>query len=152
MTRRLIVAALALACLLSLMVASHAGGRHRGAQSVEARVERSGLVKSINAKLDRWVRPTGKCAFGQTEQLATYYNSGRRTANGEHFNPRGMTAASRSLPFGTRLLITNPHNGRSVTVRINDRGPYTHAKIDLAEGAADAIGMRTSIYVCVVKP
>lgn len=143
MKRQLIAVALALVCAAATTAAA---ARQR--QGVEARVERSGLVKSINAKLARWVRPTGNCGFGQSEQLATYYNSGRRTANGEHFNPMGMTAAHRTLPFGTRLTITNPLNGRSVTVRINDRGPYTHAKIDMAQGAAFAIGMRTSMYLC----
>jgi rare lipoprotein A (peptidoglycan hydrolase) len=117
--------------------------------SIEARVARSALVATINAKLARWVKPTGNCQFGSTETLATYYNSGHRTATGARFNPMGMTAAHRTLPFGTRLHITNPHNGRSVGITINDRGPYTNAKIDLAEGAARAIGMRTSIYVCI---
>lgn len=107
----------------------------------------SALVASINAKLARWVHPTGKC-FGGQERLATYYHQGRRTASGERFNPDGISAAHRSLPFGTRLQITNPHNGRSISVVINDRGPFTHAWIDLSRGAARAIGMTTSIYVC----
>lgn len=118
-------------------------------ESVESRVERSALVATINAKLARWVRPTGKCGIGQTETLATYYNSGAHTATGARFNPMGITAAHRTLAFGTRLNITNPHNGRSTTVIINDRGPYTNAKIDLAQGAAMAIGMHTSIYLCI---
>lgn len=126
-----------------------ASQRRSNGETVESRVERSSLVRGINAKLARWVRPTGKCGFGQTEQLATYYNSGRRTATGARFNPMGMTAAHRTMPFGTRLVVTNPHTGRSASIVINDRGPYTNAKIDLAQGAAWAIGMRTSIYVCV---
>lgn len=105
------------------------------------------LVATINAKLARWVHPTGKCP-GQ-ERLATYYSSGRRTASGERFHADGISAAHRSLPFGTRLQITNPHTGRSVSVVINDKGPFTHAWIDLSRGAARAIGMTTSIYVCV---
>lgn len=107
------------------------------------------LVATINAKLARWVKPTGKCVFGR-EILATYYGreSGPRTANGERFNPGGMTAAHRTLPFGTMVSVTNPHTGRSVTVRINDRGPATRAEIDLSSGAAAAIGMRASSYVC----
>lgn len=123
--------------------------RHRHVGSIEERVERSELVRTINAKLARWVRPTGKCPLGSSEQLATYYNSGARTATGARFNPMGLTAAHRTLPFGTNLHITNPHNGRSTSIVINDRGPYTNAKIDLAQGAANAIGMRTSIYVCI---
>lgn len=106
------------------------------------------LVALINAKLDRWVRRTGQCAGGE-EVLATYYSSGSRTSSGERFIPSGLTAASRTIPFGTRLRVTNPHNGRTTTVRVNDCGPYTHAKIDLSLGAARALGLRQSSYVCV---
>lgn len=108
------------------------------------------LVAVINAKLARWVHPTGKCGFA-SEQLATYYWQGARTATGARFNPHGLSAASRHLPFGTRLSITNPHNGRSVTVVINDRGPYTHAQLDLSLGAARALGLTQSSYVCVAS-
>jgi rare lipoprotein A len=74
---------------------------------------------------------------------ASYYSSGYRTASGERFNPNGFTAAHRSLPFGTRLQVTNPRNGRSIVVRINDRGPFVRGRsLDLARGAAFAIGMR----------
>ena len=74
---------------------------------------------------------------------ASYYDSGYRTASGERFNPNGFTAAHRTLPFGTRLQVTNPRTGRSVVVRINDRGPFVRGRsLDLARGAAFAIGMR----------
>jgi rare lipoprotein A len=74
---------------------------------------------------------------------ASYYSSGYRTASGERFNPNGFTAAHRTLPFGTRLQVTNPRNGRSIVVRINDRGPFVRGRsLDLARGAAFAIGMR----------
>src|SRR5579863_9688455 len=74
---------------------------------------------------------------------ASYYSSGYRTASGERFNPNGLTAAHRSLPFGTRLQVTNPANGRSVIVRINDRGPFVRGRgLDLSRAAAFAIGMR----------
>lgn len=67
---------------------------------------------------------------------------GRRTASGEVFNSYDMTAAHRSLPFGTRVRVTNLNNGRSVTVRITDRGPYVAGRsIDLSEGAAHRIGL-----------
>ncbi len=73
---------------------------------------------------------------------ASWYGSGHRTANGERFNPNGLTAAHRSLPFGTRVRVTNPANGRSVVVRINDRGPFIRGRqIDLSRGSARAIGM-----------
>jgi rare lipoprotein A len=67
---------------------------------------------------------------------------GRRTANGERFDMNELTAAHRSLPFGTRVRVTNERNGRSVVVRINDRGPFVGNRIiDLSRGAAAAVGM-----------
>jgi len=73
---------------------------------------------------------------------ASWYGSGHRTANGERFVPGGLTAAHRTLPFGTRVRVTNAKTGRSVVVRINDRGPFVHGRsIDLSKGAARAIGM-----------
>ena len=70
----------------------------------------------------------------------SWYATGSRTANGETFNPDGLTAASKTLPFNTRVLVTNPSNGKSVTVRINDRGPYVTGRcLDLARGAFSQI-------------
>ena len=67
---------------------------------------------------------------------------GRKTANGEKFDMNAMTAAHPTLPFGTRVLVRNPSNGRSVIVRINDRGPYAGGRIiDLSFAAARAIGI-----------
>lgn len=67
---------------------------------------------------------------------------GRLTANGERFDMNELTAAHRSLPFGTRVRVTNEHNGRSVVVRINDRGPFVGNRIiDLSRGAAAAVDM-----------
>lgn len=75
--------------------------------------------------------------------MASYYGNelaGRRTASGARFNPGGMTAAHRSLPFGTKLRVT--HGGRSVIVTVNDRGPFVRGRVlDLSKGAAQAIGM-----------
>jgi rare lipoprotein A len=82
--------------------------------------------------------------------VATYYNSGRRTASGQAFNASGYTAAHRTLPFGSRVTVTNPQTGSSVTVTINDRGPFTRGvTLDLAQGAARAIGMRGTQLVCM---
>lgn len=76
---------------------------------------------------------------------ASYYGyelAGNRTANGERFNPRAMTAAHRTLPMGTKLRVTNSANGRSVIVRINDRGPFVGRRIiDMSLGAAQEIQM-----------
>jgi rare lipoprotein A len=77
--------------------------------------------------------------------MASYYKSGKRTANGERFNPHGLTAAHRKLKFGTRLRVTNVHTGRSVVVRVNDRGPFIRGRIiDLSLGAAQVIGLTKS--------
>jgi rare lipoprotein A len=74
--------------------------------------------------------------------LASYYWQGQRTATGEWFNPNGMTAAHRTLPFGTKVRVTHLGSGRSVVVRINDRGPYIAGRIiDLSKGAAGLLGM-----------
>ena len=93
-------------------------------------------------------RPQGSCA-GQ-HVVATYYTSGRRTASGQAFNSSGYTAAHRTLPFGSQVTVTNPCSGRSVTVVINDRGPFTRGvTLDLARGAAHAIGMHGTQWVCM---
>lgn len=80
---------------------------------------------------------------GGSSGMASYYWQGTQTASGARFNPSGMTAAHRTLPFGTRVLVTNQSNGRSVTVTINDRGPFIKGRIiDLSSGAAGVIGMK----------
>lgn len=80
--------------------------------------------------------------------MASWYGPGfhgRRTANGERFNQYALTAAHKSLPFGTKVKVTNLRNGRSVVVRINDRGPFVHGRvIDLSKGAAQVIGVHNS--------
>ena len=84
--------------------------------------------------------------------MASWYGSGRRTANGERFRPNGLTAAHPNLKFGTRLRVVNERNGRSVIVRVNDRGPFVHGRIiDLARGSARAIGMDGTSYVSIYR-
>lgn len=79
---------------------------------------------------------------------ASYYGpgfQGRSTASGERFNMYDLTAAHRTLPFGTRVQVTNLSNGKSVTVRINDRGPFKRGRIiDLSKAAAGKIDMISS--------
>ena len=82
---------------------------------------------------------------------------GELTANGETFNRHRLTAASRNLPFNTRVRVTNEKNGRSVDVRINDRGPFVKGRIlDLSEAAADTLDMKksgtTPVKIEVIKP
>jgi len=99
-----------------------------------ARLERRANKRSV-AKSDG-------ASYGGSSGVASYYWQGQRTASGARFNPDGLTAAHRTLPFGTRVLVTNHSNGRSVTVTINDRGPFIKGRvIDLSRGAASAIGM-----------
>jgi rare lipoprotein A len=74
--------------------------------------------------------------------LASFYSEDRETASGERFDKHELNAAHPSLPFGTRLRVTNVRNGRSVTVRVNDRGPFVHGRIiDVTSAAAEALGM-----------
>jgi rare lipoprotein A len=74
--------------------------------------------------------------------IASYYTQGTKTASGEKFNTLEMTAAHPTLPFGTKLRVTNLSSGRSVTVRVNDRGPFVHGRVvDVSYSAADALGM-----------
>jgi rare lipoprotein A len=73
---------------------------------------------------------------------ASFYRQGSRTASGEKFDPNELTAAHRTLPFGTRVRVTNVSTGRSVTVRVNDRGPFIDGRvIDVSHAAAESLGM-----------
>ncbi|MGP7734172.1 septal ring lytic transglycosylase RlpA family protein [Oceanimonas smirnovii] len=79
------------------------------------------------------------------EGKASFYGArhhGRKTASGERFNKNDLTAAHKTLPFGTRVKVTNLRNNQVVVVRINDRGPYARGRvIDLSEQAAREVGM-----------
>jgi rare lipoprotein A len=96
------------------------------------------------------------CALGATSAVAedakplqkgvaSWYGPGfhgKKTANGERFNTNDLTAAHKTLAFGTQLRVTNERTGKSVVVRINDRGPYAHGRvIDLSKAAAQAVGI-----------
>jgi rare lipoprotein A len=89
--------------------------------------------------------PTPDNYRGPRTEVASWYGpgfAGRRTSNGEVYNPEGLTAASKTLPLGSHVRVTNPDNGRSVVVRINDRGPYVRGRsLDLSHGAAQRIGL-----------
>jgi rare lipoprotein A (peptidoglycan hydrolase) len=134
MRARLCAAALLALTLLAVILA--AGASHAGGW----------------ASVHRYVKPSGNCA-GE-DVLASYYWTGRRTATGEAFDANGNTAAARTWPLGATLTITNPHNGRSISVRINDKGTWgiayaQGARLDLARGAARRLGMQGTQYVCV---
>jgi rare lipoprotein A len=106
----------------------HGGGRHGGAQLTY--FYRGGKLHLVNTDHN-----------GGLDGVASVYHD-PITANGEHMNPNAMTAAHKSLPIGSIVTVHNKHNGRAVTVRINDRGPYVTGRvIDLSPGAARVIGM-----------
>jgi rare lipoprotein A len=109
------------------------------------------------ALLSSWVSETSTTANASRVQigLASFYGyrdgfAGKRTASGERFNPMAFTAASRTLPFGSLVRVTNLENGRAVIVLINDRGPYVEDRIiDLSVAAADKLDMRQAGVVRV---
>jgi len=83
-------------------------------------------------------------AAGESGKLAWYGKkfAGRATASGERYNPEAMTMAHKTLPFGTRVKVTNPKNGKSVTLRVNDRGPTQADRVgDVSMAAARQLGM-----------
>ena len=93
--------------------------------------------------------PPAAAAAGTADsgKLAWYGRkfAGRKTASGERFNPNAMTMAHKTLPFGTLVKVTNPKNGKSVTVRVNDRGPTQADRVgDVSHAAARKLGMTRS--------
>lgn len=90
-------------------------------------------------------RSTGGPVIPPHVEVASWYGpgfQGHPTSTGERYNEYGLTAASKTLPLGTRVMVTNPANGRSVEVRINDRGPYVRGRsLDLSKGAAQRLGL-----------
>lgn len=113
------------------------------AEKPRGRRHRSAKLAPVEGKA------ASECSSGRMVRSAFYWQ-GRRTASGQPFNPDGMTAAHRTLPFGTQLTVTNPRTGKSVTVVVNDRGPFTHGlHLDLSRGAARAIGLTGTGSVCV---
>lgn len=93
-------------------------------------------------------------AQAQSGIASIYAYKGGKTANGERAAPSGLTAAHRTLPFGTRVRVTNKRNGRSIVVRINDRGPFVRGRIiDLTPAGARALGFSglTPVTVDIVS-
>lgn len=93
---------------------------------------------------------TGDRVTSRGSCQASFYDQGKRTANGERFDPEALTAAHKSLPFDTRVRVTNPDNGKSVVVRINDRGPYVDGRcLDLSRAAFRAIASLSAGHALV---
>ena len=95
------------------------------------------------ASRERPILENNQAALGATSYgLASYYEDGTQTANGENFDPQALTAAHPDLPFGTKLRVTNVATGKSVIVRVNDRGPFVPGRIvDVSHSAAAALGI-----------
>lgn len=115
----------------------------------EAPVEKKETAAQKRTVVENRMTEEAEAAAKKVKSLgsgeASYYGAafaGRPTANGETFDPALLTAAHRTLPFGTKLRVTNTKNGRSVVVRVNDRGPYADNRVlDLSRSAAERIGM-----------
>jgi rare lipoprotein A len=114
---------------------------HVARGSIASDSEESAQSRSRHASSTRQTR-SRDTGSGGSVGMASYYWQGQRVASGGRFNPNAMTAAHKSLPFGTRVRVTHMGNGRSVDVTINDRGPYVGGRIiDLSRAAASAINM-----------
>jgi len=113
----------------------------RKKEAAPAKKERAAKERAKDRTTSAAGKPSAKraTAYG----LASFYNHrNARTANGEKFDPRELTAAHRTLPFGTRVRVTELASGRSVTVRINDRGPFVAGRIvDVSKSAAEELGI-----------
>src|SRR5262245_1437277 len=105
----------------------------------------AGERRAHHARAPQWTQrsvSTGGSSGAGQSGMASYYWQGQRVASGGWFNPNAMTAAHKTLPFGTRVRVTHAGSGRSVDVVINDRGPYVAGRIiDLSRAAASVIGM-----------
>jgi rare lipoprotein A len=105
--------------------------------SVHRRISLRHRSKPAKKRVRIW-----KDAEHQMAGIASFYSYDTQTASGEKFDPREMTCAHRTLPFGTRLRVTDTETGQSVTVRVNDRGPYVEGRIiDLTTAGAEALGI-----------
>jgi rare lipoprotein A len=118
----------------------------RPAEPLSRNLERSAqAVPSPSPSKKPTVTSSGSCG-------ASYYHEPQGTANGETFNPDALTAAHKTLPFNSLVRVTNPANGKSVTVRINDRGPYVDGRcLDLSRAAFAAIANLSQGVLNVVK-
>lgn len=105
------------------------------------------VIVGINVGLFGWL------SHARAEScIASWYGaeSGRQTASGERFNPEGISCAHKTRPFGSTVTVTLLHSGRSISCRINDRGPFVRGRcIDLSHGAARALGMAGTAPVSV---
>ncbi len=124
--------------------------KYASKKKYRAKKKYSSKSRSYKKVASRKSRKNRRYSGGGLRGKASYYWQPQRVASGGWFNPNAMTAAHKTLPFGTRVRVTNLRNGRSVVVRINDRGPYIKGRIiDLSRAAAGVIGMRKAGVVPV---
>jgi rare lipoprotein A len=130
------------ACAQSNVVSRHtafAPSSTRQAAFERARVTHTSVVRREMASPEKHVARARSASGGG---VASFYSEGSQTASGEKFDPTELTAAHPTLPFGTKLRVTNTTTGKSVTVRVNDRGPYVPGRVvDVSYSAAQALGM-----------
>ena len=123
-----------------VLVAEHFGATERNATSVTYGTPAGDVPRLLDSRISArtWTGLNGVPSQG----IASFYSEGQKTASGERFDARELTAAHPTLPFGTKLLVTNVDTGRSVTVRVNDRGPFVQGRVvDVSYSAAQSLGM-----------
>jgi rare lipoprotein A len=135
-------AAMLAACTQTAMVDRKPALALRAPATQPARMVSSIVRRPVAARRHTPFTPRKHASATNAYGLASFYAHGSRTANGEKFDPGQLTAAHRTLPFGTRLKVTDLSTGRSVTVRVNDRGPFIPGRIvDVSHSAAESLGM-----------
>lgn len=133
-------AAMLAACAQSSVATRNVGSPAAGQQQASSHPRQRVASSTRHTPFARHRNTDGKSVASQG--LASFYTEGTETASGEKFDTNELTAAHPTLPFGTKLRVTNVATGRSVTVRVNDRGPYVAGRIvDVSHSAADALGM-----------
>jgi len=141
----LVLAAASLAaCAQSSVVSRKSEHRQTATASLERDRSNSSVTTRRAVKKHTPLAPHRDAAGskGASQGIASFYTEGTKTASGEKFNTHDLTAAHPTLPFGTRLRVTNVATGRAVTVRVNDRGPYVQGRVvDVSYSAANALGM-----------
>jgi rare lipoprotein A len=146
MTARLLKGACIVA-LLPLMAACATGARSTGGARIPVVTDPAPIVSGTMRPYQirgQWYRPSEQPNYDQTGMASWYGDqfNGRPTATGERFDMYALTAAHKTLPLPGLVEVTNLANGRSIVVRINDRGPFVDGRIiDLSRGSADALGM-----------
>lgn len=144
MTRRENTALRAAIGALALLAMGNAGAS--ASPAPEPAGQLPAVVEQTPGPVEHVVEPVEQLVERELGRgLASWYGNafaGRRTASGERFDPAGYTAAHRTLPFGSKVRVTAVGSGRSVVVRINDRGPFSHARlIDVSQAAARDLGL-----------